>query len=135
MFCLLAPDQLRVTSDDQLSIYVRQWLPSRYELGSITELIIDEDSSFDLIKKVSFKFSAILGTSKFSLMTQTANDAMMVLYIIPCLFVMLSQFTYCCSLSWFQSFRFLRLVKSQKKMYSSARCVECYCMYNIENEQ
>lgn len=49
---LEAPDQLRVKREEQLSIYVRQWSPSKYELGAIAEIIVDEDSSNDLIKKV-----------------------------------------------------------------------------------
>lgn len=48
-----APDQLRVSREEQLSIYVRQWSPARYELGGIAEIIVDEDSSNDLIKKIS----------------------------------------------------------------------------------
>lgn len=49
---LQAADQLRIKREEQLSIYVRRWSPSKYELGGITEIIVDEDSSNDLIKKV-----------------------------------------------------------------------------------
>lgn len=48
-----APDQLRIKREEQLSIYVRRWSPSKYELGGIAEIIVDEDSSNDLIKKIS----------------------------------------------------------------------------------
>jgi ubiquitin carboxyl-terminal hydrolase 47 len=46
-------DKLRVECDNQLSVYVRHWRPSLYQLDSVVELLVLEDSPADLVNKFS----------------------------------------------------------------------------------
>jgi len=43
-----------------MSVYLRRWWPSKYQLDAVTEVIVDEDSYDDLVTKVCFAFVSAL---------------------------------------------------------------------------
>ena len=42
----------RLVEKSQLSLYIRRWWPSTYEIGPFSELILDDNSIEDLRRKV-----------------------------------------------------------------------------------
>ena len=42
----------RLVEKTQLSLYIRRWWPSTYEIGSFSELMLDNNSIEDLRRKV-----------------------------------------------------------------------------------
>ena len=45
-------DKLRINNEDEVSVYMRRWRPSKYQLDEVVEVIADENSYEDLVTKV-----------------------------------------------------------------------------------
>jgi len=45
---------VRVNNSNEMSVYMRRWWPSKYQLDPVVEVIADEESYDDLITKVCF---------------------------------------------------------------------------------
>lgn len=49
-------EKLRVTNDNEMSVYIRRWWPSKYHMDAVVEVIVDEYSYSDLVTKVCFAY-------------------------------------------------------------------------------
>jgi len=52
--CSTDVEKLRVNNGDELAVYIRRWWPSKYQLDTVVEVIVDENSYDDLVMKVCF---------------------------------------------------------------------------------